>query len=92
MWVRLKWVWAKLGEEIREFHVGETHLNRLSEFTGSRESTSAMISGGSLFLRTEQPSFSLSDIIIKWFFLCLGFDQSKLPRHHLLVPRNSIPS
>lgn len=36
----------KLGLEIRERHGFETHLNLQRETTGSRESTSKMISSG----------------------------------------------
>lgn len=41
--VLLRWILAKLGSEIREFHQGETHLNRQSDLTGSRESMSVRI-------------------------------------------------
>lgn len=36
----------KSGEEIREFHKGETHLNRQRDLAGSRESMWATSSGG----------------------------------------------
>lgn len=56
--VRLRWVRAKSGEEIRVFQEGETHLKRQRDFTGSRESTSATISAGRI-AQWEQSLFLL---------------------------------
>ena len=51
----------KRGVEIREYHALETHLNLMSDFTGSRERISVIIiSFGSHFNIVR-------DSIAKWF-------------------------
>jgi hypothetical protein len=47
--VRLRWVAMKWGLEMREHHVLKTHLNLMTDFTGSRERISAITSFGRLF-------------------------------------------
>jgi hypothetical protein len=46
---RLRWVAMKWGLEMREHHVLETHLNLITDFTGSRDRISAITSFGRLF-------------------------------------------
>jgi len=46
---QLRWVAMKWGLEMREHHVLETHLNLMTDFTGSRERISTITSFGRLF-------------------------------------------
>jgi hypothetical protein len=46
---RLRWVAMKWGLEMREHHVLKTHLNLITDFTGSRDRISVITSFGRLF-------------------------------------------
>lgn len=69
MWT---WVLEKSGEEIREFHKGETHLNRQRDLAGSRESMWATSSGGR-FPQMELSSVERSRSDITVFFIFPDF-------------------